>query len=155
MKPVRRATAGLKELYPFFRVEWYTSPRTGRRGNRYVMELPSERGSYIALYRTLIDSGYWGALHGTPSAWSLYPVLRHFAKAPTPTDFDCEGDREAYLLEYASRSYDVIQLDRRKLCRVAGISRNSFAPALAALIEIGLVSPHPAAGLWRVLIQPP
>ena len=157
-KTVRAAARSLEDTLPGFKIQNYTT-RRGKRAKSYrIGHLPTDSKKYFAFRRRWIDGGNWFELHRAPSAWSLYPVMRHLA---FPDAAECiNGDEEEHHENgiapevYAARAFDLCDAEPWLLRDLAGITRNSLPKALRALQDAGFISPEEDSDCWQVYRMP-
>lgn len=148
-KTVRAGVKALEDLLPGFSTLNYVT-RRGKRAKSYQFtKLPTDGKKYFAFYRRWIDAGNWYTLHTTPSAWAVYPVLRHFAYAPDHEDI-VGDDEDDFRSDYQRREYDFYDAEASVIQEYAGITRNSLQPALRALQEANFIDKVYDDEEWRV-----
>lgn len=156
-KTVRDGIKHLEDVLPGFAVKHYVS-RRGKRAKSYRFgKQPTDGKDYLAFYRRWIDGGNWYVLHSTPSAWSVYPVLRHFAFPPDYEDTmggEDMVDAEDLKDVYAERPFDFCEAEERIICEYAGISRNSLHSARVALEHAEFIEWDSDNACWRVYRRP-
>jgi len=148
-KTVTAGIEGLKSL-PQFTVAKKTINSRGVRGNVFNLSLPNIkiRGRAFPFHRSIVLGGNWANL--TPSAKSLYPVLRHLAFY----DFNT-GQTEWDNSDFGERLYDSCEADYSVMAEYAGISIWTVRDALDSLRENFLLErPGEDEIGWRVYLRP-
>jgi hypothetical protein len=144
---------GLKALIDdgWIKTETYLT-RYGNKGYKYfIPKTITARGAWFPFHNEILTSGAW--FMTSPSAKALYPVIRCY------TEFDYEDSmlEEADYTEFSKRQWEYCRLPDKtnEILKLAGISYNSFKPALASLREVELIGDYDDDGRLKVFLRPP
>lgn len=148
-KTVTAGIEGLKSLAQFTVAKRAINSR-GVRGNLFNLRLPNfkTKGRAFPFHQAIILGGNWANL--TPSAKSLYPVLRHLAFYDHNT-----GQTEWDNSDFGERLFDSCEADQSVMAEYAGISTWTVRDALDSLRENFLLeSPGDGEIGWRIYLRP-
>ena len=160
-KICRAGRNAIVDVIPGVTSERYTSPR-GRRAwrLRFARQAGTGRAAWKAFYRCVLHGGNWAHLRMTdgagPTAQALYVAMLAFAHATADALLEDETAADPTTPEsFGGHPFELCEAERAVLLDAAGITRRSFASALASLQRNHLVELDEELGAWRVYRIPP
>jgi hypothetical protein len=129
-KTVREGIRGLLDCMPSrFSISKFFNPNANRFQNRYNVKVPpvKQRNTFF-ICRKWIDGGHYKKLR--PTAKALWLTMASFSY------YSYDEDESEHYIE---RVFENCEAPAEILCRHAGISYNSFRPAIASLEQNGFV----------------
>lgn len=157
-KTARSGIMGL-EGFPGYKMSFYTS-KFGRRSKRFIIDKPPVlKGRSFPFFKSIIESGTWSKL--TPTGQALYVTMRSFGFYDFQS-LDESGEAEhvstedAFLAIYADRDFDFCNAEINLLAKYAGITRQSFYPAIKCLEFCHLVersTTDDGESVWKVFLH--
>jgi hypothetical protein len=158
-KTARKGIAGLGG-FPGICIEPYTT-KTGRQSKRYKIDSPPRRpGRAFPFFKTTILGGNWMKLNQTARA--LYIVMRKFGYFDHESLVYDGGDGseiqtdEDFLDIYKDRKFDFCNAEINLLSKYAGITRQSFYPAMKSLQKCALAEKTDSMDepMWKIFLRP-